>query len=181
MAISDKLNVAYKLERIVQLNLFDHRDQTRIIYPLFIIATVIVMARMGGCENCWAIREYWIANLSYLKKRLYGLGDEIPTAQTLRRVQMILNTDKLHQVFIDYFTGKRDYVNLPKSAISLKDRDVISAAGQNIRATRSHASGDGRNDSGYDIVSMYSFKYGITLAQKTVDKKDRKRKPSLNC
>lgn len=84
---------------------------------------------------------------------------------------MILNTDNLHQVFIDYFTGKRDYVNLPKSAISLKDRDVISAAGQNIRATRSHASGDGRNDSGYDIVSMYSFKYGLTLAAENGRKK----------
>ena len=62
-------------------------------------------------------------------------------------------------------------MNLPKSAIVLKDRDVISADGQNIRATRSHATGDARNTTGYDVVSMYSSKYGLTLAQKTVDKK----------
>ena len=63
-------------------------------------------------------------------------------------------------------------MNLPKSAIALKDRDVINADGQNnIRATRSHATGDARNTTGYDVVSMYSSKYGLTLAQKTVDKK----------
>ena len=169
--LPEEFNVAYKLERILELNLLDCRDQSRIIYPLFVIGTVIVMAKMAKCENCWAIREYWRVNLPLLKERIYGLGDEIPTAQTIRRVQTILNTENLHQVFVEYFTAKREYVNLPKSAIALKDRDVISADGQNIRATRSHATGDARNTTGYDVVSMYSSKYGLTLAQKTVDKK----------
>ena len=93
--LPEEFNVAYKLERILELNLLDCRDQSRIIYPLFVIGTVIVKARMAKCENCFAIREYFRVNLPLLKERIYGLGDEIPTAQTIRRVQTILNTENL--------------------------------------------------------------------------------------
>lgn len=56
--------------------------------------------------------------------------------------------------------------------VSLYQRDVIAADGQNIRATRQTKKGnDARKSTGYDLVSLYSTKYGLTISQRAVDKK----------
>ena len=65
--------------------------------------------------------------------------------------------------------------------VSLYQRDVIVADGQNIRATRQTKKGnDARKSTGYDLVSLYSTKYGLTISQRAVDKKNHEAKSNLD-
>lgn len=63
---------------------------------------------------------------------------------------------------------------------SLYQRDVIAADGQNIRATRQTKKGnDARKSTGYDLVSLYSTKHGLTISQRAVDKKNHEAEAIL--
>ena len=63
---------------------------------------------------------------------------------------------------------------------SLYQRDVIAADGQNIRATRQTKKGnDAHKSKCYDLVSLYSTKYGLTISQRAVDKKNHEAEAIL--
>lgn len=65
--------------------------------------------------------------------------------------------------------------------VSLYQRYVIAADGQNIRATRQTKKGnDARKSTGYDLVSLYSTKYGLTISQRAVDKKNHEAEAILD-
>ena len=52
--VSSALNVldgASFLQRIIELNLSDPRSPERIVYPLYVIATVVLSARMVSCVS----------------------------------------------------------------------------------------------------------------------------------
>lgn len=64
--------------------------------------------------------------------------------------------------------------------VSLYQRYVIAADGQNIRATRQTKKGnDARKSTGYYLVSLYSTKYGLTISQRAVDKKNHEAEAIL--
>lgn len=65
--------------------------------------------------------------------------------------------------------------------VSLYQRYVIAADVQNIRATRQTKKGnDARKSTGYDLVSLYSTKYGLTISQRAVDKKNHEAEAILD-
>lgn len=163
-----------KLQRVIELSIKDPRNKALITYPLSVIATVIILARMAGHNNMRAIFEYCSVNIKKLQKIIYGLGDEIPTPQTFRRVTTILNTDNLIDILTNFFVDTCIRKVFDDTSVNIFERDLISCDGQNIRATRSSVNdGDRRKSAGYDIVQMYSSKYGITIAQQVVDKKNQ--------
>lgn len=64
--------------------------------------------------------------------------------------------------------------------VSLYQRYVIAADGQNIRATRLTKKGnDARKSTGYYLVSLYSTKYGLTISQRAVDNKNHEAEAIL--
>ena len=173
MCITDDLAKPIRqLQRSIELSVADPRNQALISYPLSTLSVIIVLARMSGCENMTAAAHFYAENKEKLKKYIYGLGDESPTAQTLRQVQSILDGKHVLEYFSEYFVNCCIGIKTVDTEPELKDRDVISCDGQNIRATRSTSRGDKRKSTGYDIVQMYSHKYGITLSQKITDKKN---------
>ena len=188
MDITDNLAKPIRqLQRSIELSVADPRNQALITYPLSTLSVIIVLARMSGCENMTAAAHFYADNKEKLKKYIYGLGDESPTPQTFRRVQSILNGKHLLEYFSEYFVNCCIGSSSGTTAPELKDRDVISCDGQNIRATRSSGQGDKRKSTGYDIVQMYSHKYGITLSQRITDKKNNESRaiiemlPMINC
>ena len=80
----------------------------------------------------------------------------------------LLNSKYILEYVTDYFVTCCIGTTTPK----LKNRDVISCDEQNIGVMCSGGQGDKRKPMGYDIVQMYSHKYGITLSQKITDKKN---------
>lgn len=85
-SINLKSNEACFLQRLVELNLKDQRDTSLIVYPLYTIVTVIILARMDGCNNSKTQRLFWQKNKNQLQSLIYGLGYEFPSEQTIRRV-----------------------------------------------------------------------------------------------
>ncbi len=49
--IAKTLSGAGFLQRIVELNLNDPRSPERIVYPLYVIATIVLLARLAGFED----------------------------------------------------------------------------------------------------------------------------------
>lgn len=135
------------------------------------------MAKMAGCNNATAVKLWWEQNNAELQKLFYGLDDVVPSEQTIRRLITCANNDEILKFLQDYFTQYRFNTSAASGAVPLIERDVISADGQNIRATRlTKEENDARKSSGYDLVSLYSAKYGFTLSQRTVDKKNQEAK-----
>lgn len=85
-SIDLKSNEACFLQRLVELNLKDERNTSLIVYPLYTytIVTVIILARMAGCNNSRTQRLFWQKNKKQLQSLIYGLGDEVPSEQSIR-------------------------------------------------------------------------------------------------
>ena len=172
-SIDLKSNEACFLQRLVELNLKDERNTSLIVYPLYTIVTVIILARMAGCNNSRTQRLFWQKNKKQLQSLIYGLGDEVPSEQTIRRVVALVKEDETVKFLSEYFVSHRENILKPLGSVPLAQREVIAADGQNIRATRSSKDGnDSRKNGGYDVVSLFSSTYGVTLCQRTVDKKN---------
>ena len=172
-SIDLKLNEACFLQRLVELNLKDERNTSLIVYPLYTIVTVIILARMAGCNNSRTQRLFWQKNKKQLQSLIYGLGDEVPSEQTIRRVVALVKEDETVKFLSEYFVSFRENILKPLGSVPLAQRELIAADGQNIRATRSSKDGnDSRKNGGYDVVSLFLSTYGVTLCQRTVDKKN---------
>ena len=85
----------------------------------------------------------------------------------------LVKEDETVKFLSEYFVSYRENILKPLGSVPLAQREVIAADGQNIRATRSSKDGnDSRKNGGYDVVSLFSSTYGVTLCQRTVDKKN---------
>ena len=170
-SIDLKSNESCFLQRQVELNL--KRNTSLIVYTLYTIVTVIILARMAGCNNSKKQRLFWQKNKKQLQSLIYGLGDEVPSEQTIRRVVALVKADETVKFLSEYFVSYRENILKPLGSVPLAQREVVAADGQNIRATRSSKDGnDSRKNGGYDVVSLFSSTYGVTLCQRTVDKKN---------
>lgn len=172
-SIDLKSNESCFLQRQVELNLKDQRNTSLIVYPLYTIVTVIILARMAGCNNSWTQITVLAENKKQLQSLIYGLGDEVPSEQTIRRVVALVKADETVKFLSEYFVSHRENILKPLGSVPLAQREVIATDWQNIRATRSSKDGnDSRKNGGYDVVSLFSSTYGVTLCQRTVDKKN---------
>lgn len=153
-SIDLKSNEDCFLQRLVELNLKDQKNTSLIVYPLYTIVTVIIHAIMAGCNNSRTQRLFWQKNKKQLQSLIYGFGDEVPSEQTIRRVVALVKADETVKFLSEYFVSHRENIFKPLGSVPLAQREVVSADGQNIRATSSSKDGkDSRKNGGYDLVS----------------------------
>ncbi len=138
------------------------------------------MARIAENNNSRTQRLFWLENLESLKSMFYGLDDEVPSEQTIRRVISGVKAEETIKFLTEYFAVYQKNSQSSEDEVSLSKRDVIATDGQNIRATRqTKKSNDVRKSTGYDFVSLYSTKYGLTISQRAVDKKNHEAEAIL--
>ena len=138
------------------------------------------MARITGNNNCRTQRLFWLEDLEALQSLFYGLDDEVPCEQTIRRVISGVKAEETIKFLTEYFAVYQKNSQSSEDEVSLSKRGVIAADGQNIRATRQTKKGnDARKSTGYDLVSLYSTKYGLTISQRAVDKKNHEAEAIL--
>ena len=80
--VSFDKNDAQFLQRIIELNFKDPRCQSAVQYLFSVVASVVIMARIAGNNNCRAQRLFWLEDLEDLQSLFYGLDDEVPCEQT---------------------------------------------------------------------------------------------------
>ena len=111
----------------------------------------------------------------------FVLDDEVPCEQTIRRVISGVKAEETIKFLTEYFAVYQKNSQSLEDEVPLSKRDVIAADGQNIRATRQTKKGnDARKSTGYDLVSLYSTKYGLTISQRAVDKKNHEAEAILD-
>lgn len=138
------------------------------------------MARITGNNNCRTQRLFWLEDLEALQSLFYGLDDEVPCEQTIRRVISGVKAEETIKFLTEYFAVYQKNSQSSEDEVSLSKRDVIAADGQNIRATRQTKKGnDARKSTGYYLVSLYSTKYGLTISQRAVDNKNHEAEAIL--
>lgn len=131
-------------------------------------------------NNCRTQRLFWLEDLEALQSLFYGLDDEVPCEQTIRRVISGVKAEETIKFLTEYFAVYQKNSQSSEDEVSLSKRDVIAADLQNIRATRQTKKGnDAHKSTGYDFVSLYSTKYGLTISQRAVDKKNHEAKAIL--
>ena len=138
------------------------------------------MARIAEKNNCRTQRLFWLEDLEALQSLFYGLDDEVPCEQTIRRVISGARVEETIKFLTVYFAVYQKNSQSSEDEVSLSKRDVIAADGQNIRATKQTKKGNvARKSTGYDLVSLYSTKYGLTISQRAVDKKNHEAEAIL--
>ena len=176
------LSTVKQFQLQIEHNVKDPRSQCKITYTLHTLLTIFILAKMAGATDCHRIYTFWKLNVKRLMSLIYGLDEQVPTPQTIKRCVEILEKDNLinffTKIFLDFYAkGACRYNKGEKPA--LEERDVIGADGQNIRATNGKyitSTGKLRTRTGYDIVTLYSTQYGLTLCQQVVDKKNQEAK-----
>ena len=134
--VSFDKNDAQFLQRLIELKFNDPICQSAIKYCFTVVAAVIIMARIAGNNNCWTQRLFWLENLESLKSMFYGLDDEVPSEQTIRRVISGVKAEETIKFLTEYFAVYLKNTQTPEGKVLLSETDVIAADGQNIRATR---------------------------------------------
>lgn len=102
-AVNQDCSAVKLFQLMVEHHVKDVREHSLVTYALHTLITVIVLAKMSGCTSAEKISTFWSMNLQELKSIVYGLGDEIPTGQTIRRVISLLEKENLLNFFTKYF------------------------------------------------------------------------------
>ena len=85
------------------------------------------MARIAGNNNCRTQRLFWLENLESLKSMFYGLDDEVPSEQTIRRVISGVKAEETIKFLTEYFAVYQKNSQSSEDEVSLSKRDVIVA------------------------------------------------------
>lgn len=178
--VSFDKNDAQFLQRLIELSFNDPRCQSVIKDCFSEVSSVIIMARIAGKNNCRTQRLFWLEDLEALQSLFYGLDDEVPCEQTIRRVISGVKAEETIKFLTEYFAVYQKNSQSSEDEVPLSKRDAIAADGQNIRATKQTKKGNvARKSTGYDLVSLYSTKYGLTISQRAVDKKNHEAEAIL--
>ena len=92
----------------IEHNVKDPSSQSKITYALHTLLTIFVLAKMAGATDCQRIYTFWNLNVRKLQSLIYGLGEEVPTPQTIKRCVTILEEHNLinffTKIFLDFYT-----------------------------------------------------------------------------
>ena len=125
--VSFDKNDAQFLQRIIELSFKTPRCQSAIKYCFSEVASVILMARIAGKNNCRTQRLFWLEDLEALQSLFYGLDDEVPCEQTIRRVISGVKAEETIKFLTECFAVYQKNSQSSEDEVSLSKRDVIVA------------------------------------------------------
>jgi len=133
----------------------DHRIPGMVTYPLDEILLATLVGVVCGADDWEGVEEIATGALDWLRGFLrYANG--VPTAQTLRKVFRLLDTQALQRGFAAWAASMR-----------AQAREVIAVDGKTLRGSKTSPDGKGA----LHLVSAYATEAGLVLAQRAVDGK----------
>jgi len=170
-------NTISALYRVFSQNISDPRNPIYIQYDMGIFLVVLLLARLAGLTEAIKIKQYWEQHRKELEEILNDPdASQVPSSQTIRRLQTILNTEELEKFYAGYFTIGKDSDS--QESEPLQKRHIIGYDGQNLNGCNISIVDPDNPDSikqiqQYDIVSFFDCSNKICLAQTTVEKKNQ--------
>jgi len=133
----------------------DHRIPGMVTYPLDEVLLAPLVGVVCGADDWEGVEEVATGALEWLGGFL-PFTNGIPTAQTLRKVFRLLDTQALQRGFAAWAASLR-----------AEARDVIAVDGKTLRGSKMSPDGSGA----LHLVSAYATEAGLVLAQQAVDGK----------
>lgn len=133
----------------------DHRIRGMVTYPLDEVLLATLVGVVCGADDWEGVEEVATGALDWLRGFL-PFANAIPTAQTLRKVFRLLDTEALQQGFAAWAASLR-----------AEAREVIAVDGKTLRGSKTSPDGTGA----LHLVSAYATDAGLVLAQRAVDGK----------
>ena len=134
----------------------DHRIPGMVTYPLDEVLLATLVGVVCGADDWEGVEEVATGALEWLGGFLLPFTNGIPTAQTLRKVFRLLDTQALQRGFAAWAASLR-----------AEARDVIAVDGKTLRGSKMSPDGSGA----LHLVSAYATEAGLVLAQRAVDGK----------
>ena len=133
----------------------DHRIPGMVTYPLDEVLLATLVGVVCGADDWDGVEEVATGALDWLRGFL-PFKNGIPTAQTLRKVFRLLDTEALQRGFAAWAASLR-----------AEARGVIAVDGKTLRGSKTSPDGKGA----LHVVSAYATEAGLVLAQRAVDGK----------
>lgn len=133
----------------------DHRIAGMVTYPLDEVLLATLVGVVCGADDWDGVEEVATGALDWLRGFL-PFSNGIPTAQTLRKVFRLLDTQALQRGFAAWAASLR-----------AEAREVIAVDGKTLRGSKTSPDGKGA----LHVVSAYATEAGLVLAQRAVDGK----------
>ena len=133
----------------------DHRIPGMVIYPLDELLFATLVGVVCGADDWEGVEEVATGGLDWLRGFL-PFANGIPTAQTLRKVFRLLDSEALQRGFAAWAASLR-----------VEAREVIAVDGKTLRGSKTSPDGKGA----LHLVSAYATEAGLVLAQRAVDGK----------
>jgi predicted transposase YbfD/YdcC len=126
-----------------------------VIYPLDELLFATLVGVVCGADDWEGVEEVATGALDWLRGFL-PFANGIPTAQTLRKVFRLLDSEALQRGFAAWAASLR-----------VEAREVIAVDGKTLRGSKTSPDGKGA----LHLVSAYATEAGLVLAQRAVDGK----------
>ena len=133
----------------------DHRIPGMVTYPIDEVLLATLVGVVCGADDWEGVEEVAGGALEWLRGFL-PFASGIPTAQTLRKVFRLLDTQALQRGFAAWAASLR-----------AEAREVIAVDGKTLRGSKTSPDGKGA----LHLVSAYATEAGLVLAQRAVDGK----------
>jgi predicted transposase YbfD/YdcC len=134
----------------------DPRQDKKVIYPLFDILFLTIVAVIGGSEGWEDIEDFGHCHITLLKK--YGdFSQGIPVHDTIARVISRVDPDALQHAFIQWM----------QQTEQLSDGRIIAVDGKTLRSSYNRA---GRQ-SAIHMVNAFCVTNGVVLGQAKTEEK----------
>jgi predicted transposase YbfD/YdcC len=133
----------------------DHRIPGMVLYPLDEVLLATLVGVVCGADDWEGVEEIATGALDWLRGFL-PFANGIATAQTLRKVFRLLDTQALQRGFAAWAASLR-----------AEAREVIAVDGKTLRGSKTAPDGK----SALHLVSAYATEAGLVLAQRAVDGK----------
>jgi len=133
----------------------DHRIPGMVTYPLDEVLLATLVGVVCGADDWEGVEEIATGALDWLRGFL-RFANGVPTAQTLRKVFRLLDTQALQRGFAAWAASLR-----------AEAREVIAVDGKTLRGSKTSPDGKGA----LHLVSAYATEAGLVLAQRAVDGK----------
>lgn len=132
----------------------DDRQKAKVVYQIDHVLLVALLSALGGSTSCVAIADYWCDNRCFLEKTIPDFPAANISHDTVRRLLMICNPDRLEAIFR----------KMVEPLIELVAWRTVAVDGQAVRAsgTRKHPR---------YVLNFYDTVNGVAIGQKLVGDK----------
>lgn len=141
----------------------DTRQKSKVIYKIWDIVVVVVLAVLADCNEWEEIADYGRDEKDFLKSFLKLTGG-IPTAKTYERVISIIDSQELNRIFVEF-------VNDIKYMDEIYFKDILSFDGKVDKGSARKKGYIVEDTKPLNVLNVYSDRLQMCIEQEMIEEK----------